>query len=696
MPVETVIRSIRKLLVPVVLAGVCMFPAANAADEPSPAGGAEFNGCHVSWSESELVIGNRRFERKWRIDNGLLTATSFRDLETNAEWLAKPAGRPAPCAGSAPPAGKRVLSGVARSGRFNPVEEESLVLDLNCAGETPLSYRFQVFPSASGVGILFDGGGSAAASQSKPAEGAASPTGIETHPSANGPVDGDSLEDLLLAPKHLRFTQVVLRDQTDGHDQLVFENEWLVSPVEGPLKLEGNVFFTEDVLTQTGLVFLKQAPLPHARPVKSAWDAQMLGGARRLRFAGQGYPFALLAYSGGRTGRIKALQTYQRQLRRYDPKRDGMFLSNTWGDRSRDARINEPFMLQEIDAGSRLGVDVIQIDDGWQKGRSANSAKGKGVWNGYWAADPDFWQPDPVRFPNGLAKVVEAARGKGMKFGLWYGPDSSNDASNWPRDADRILQLHKENGIDYFKLDSVKAVSTATERNLRRFWDRVRDESAGRVAFDLDVTAEIRPGYFGAPDVGPVYVENRYTDWGSYQPHHTLRNLWMLSQYVDPLRLRMEFLNNARNREKYGDDPLAPSRYQPEHLFATVMAANPLGFFECSNLPDEYIASVAKLVKVWKQERARWFSGNMIPIGDAPDGTRWTGFASVAQDRGGGYLLVFRELNDAPSWTCDTDLFGEGPRRLTPLAGHGTAEWNGATLTVTVPKSLDYLWIKVE
>ena len=45
------------------------------------------------------------------------------------------------------------------------------------------------------------------------------------------------------------------------------------------------------------------------------------------------------------------------------------------GDRSRDARINEAFLLKEIDAGAALGVDVVQIDDGWQKGRTANSAR---------------------------------------------------------------------------------------------------------------------------------------------------------------------------------------------------------------------------------------------------------------------------------------------------------------------------------
>ena len=51
-------------------------------------------------------------------------------------------------------------------------------------------------------------------------------------------------------------------------------------------------------------------------------------------------------------------------------------------------------------------------------------------------------------------------------------------------------------------------------------------ESGGRVVFDLDVTAEIRPGYFGVPDVGPIFIENRYTDFHRYWPHQgTLRNL---------------------------------------------------------------------------------------------------------------------------------------------------------------------------
>ena len=325
-----------------------------------------------------------------------------------------------------------------------------------------------------------------------------------------------------------------------------------------------------------------------------------------------------------------------------------------------------------------------------------NSARGQGVWNGYWAADPHFWQPDPQRFPHGLEPLTKAARDRGMKFGLWFGPDSSNDAGNWARDAARILELHRSTGIDYFKIDSVKAVSTAAEANLHRFFDRVLGESAGRVVFDLDVTAEIRPGYFGAPGVGPLFVENRYTDFHRYWPHQTLRNLWMLAQYVDPLRLRMELLNNRRNARLYADDPLAPSRYRPDCLFAVAMFSNPLGWFEISNLPEDYVAAVSKLVRVWKAERGRLLGGHILPIGDPPDGVSWTGFASIGDDRRGGYLLLFRELSASPRRQFELPMFAGESYGVEVLGGRGSADVADGKLSVVIPEPLDYLWVKLQ
>jgi alpha-galactosidase len=392
------------------------------------------------------------------------------------------------------------------------------------------------------------------------------------------------------------------------------------------------------------------------------------------------------------------LQAFQRAQRPFVPGRDGMFLSNTWGDRNRDARINEAFLLQEIDAGARLGVDVVQIDDGWQKGRTANSAaaKGKGVWNGTGprpgVLDARSATLPPRSRPGGRRRARQRHEVRPV-----VRPDSSGGVANWQRDAGRILELHRDNGIDYFKIDSVKATSVEAETNLHRFFDRVLRESGGRVVFDLDVTAEIRPGYFGAPRTGPIFVENRYTDFHRYWPHQTLRNLWMLSRVVDPLRLRIEVLNNARKAENYPDDPLAPAKWRPDTLFATTMMANPLGWFEVSNLPADYVAEVAPLVATWKRERARMHGGTILPIGGAPDGAAWTGLASVMPDRRGAHVLAFRELNAGAEWSCTIPLLdGAATPRPPCSAAAGRREMRDGRLTVRVPAPLDFVWVRLD
>jgi alpha-galactosidase len=457
----------------------------------------------------------------------------------------------------------------------------------------------------------------------------------------------------------------------------------------------GNLFIVEDTLSGEGLVFLKLAPLPHARGRELKLDLQAAYGDLRLLGhgidpadpTGAGYPLATIAYAGGRLGRIRAIQQYQRQIRPYQPHRDGQFLSNTWGDRNKDGRICESFMRLEIEAGANLGVDVVQIDDGWQRGPSANSIVAGGVWDGYWAADERFWQPHAQRFPNGLADLAAAAKAKGMRLGLWFAPDSSNHFANWRRDADQLLELHRTLGVDHFKLDSIKMHSRQGEQNLRRLIDAVLTESSGTIACDLDVTAEVRPGYFGLMHAGPIFVENRYTDWHRYWPHATLRNLWQLAHYIDPLRLRMEFLNNTRHADQYAGDPIAPWAYRPDYLFATVMFASPLGWFETSNLPPGFVEQVAPLVKLWKQHRDAIFAGPIVPIGDEPSGSSWTGFA------GERHVVIFRERHAEP---LRTFALPQHRGEVQILAGRGDAELRDGELRVTIPQPLDFLWLSIE
>ena len=656
----------------------------------------EFSGCYAEWSDSSLTIGNSLVERQWSIAGGLVTAKAFLDKTTGEDWLRGSGRQPAPHPGGS--VGEpRSLTFTSSTGQAHPVEAESLNVEVTASGASrTFHYRFQIFPGASGVTLTFHDSREKVTAKAEETEAEEKPDGLENNPRPvkRGRQASQALEDFLLKPQHLRYTAVELKDQTDQYDELVFERTWL--PLQDNFEVSGNLLIVENPLTRDGLIFLKLAPLPHARPVKSPFDFKVAGSGRRLTFAGPGYPWTVLTYSGGTSGRIAALQDYQRCLRTYKPQRDGLFLSNTWGDRSRDSRISAAFLEKEMAAGARLGVDVIQVDDGWQKGKSGNSAFGKGAWGNFRSADPEFWKPHPKRFPNGLKPLVEAAREKGMKFGLWFGPDAENDMANWEKDAEVLLQAFDKEGVAYVKIDAVEMKSRTAEANLAKFYDKVLRQTEGRVVFDADATAGLRPGYFGSLNVGPIFLENRYTDWHKYWPHHTLRNLWTLMPHVDPLRLRMEFLNQSRHREKYRNDPLAPAAYPPDTLFASVMFANPLGWFEVSNLPESYFQKIPPLVRAWKQEREAIFSGHLIPVGSAPDGYAWTGFSSTAHDRQSARLVLFRELNDEAQWETSIPLFELEEAKVTVLGGSGSARFTEGLLQVSIPAPLEYLFLRVE
>lgn len=661
--------------------------------------------CFAELIGGRLRIGNAWLEREWKVTpDGLLHPLTLVDRASATPWLATDREvQPIRPEGRLPEEPRSVQLEVVRGRRF-PTEAESLVATLTATGEqVTLVTVFQVFCDLPGISVQLTCTGNRIDTSPAPVTADDDPTGIETTPVAESAgTESDIIDCLALAPRHLRLTAVTLRDQTDKHDELVSEEELLLHPNKNRRDFDGVLFAVEDPLTGNGLALAKEAPLPHACAVQSGPSLQVRGHTCTIRGHGTGsdglpgYRFTVLAFSGGDTGRTAVMHQWQRCLRQYRPDRDGLILTNTWGDRSQDARVNEPFMMEEIEACARLGADIVQIDDGWQKGQTANSVQAGGVWESFWAQDEAFWTVHPERFPNGLEPLMDRARALGLKFGLWFAPDSAREFANWKRDADCILDFHRSLGVCYFKIDGVKAVTKQGERNLRRFFDRVLEETAGEVVFDLDVTAEIRPGYFGMINVGPLFVENRYTDWFNYWPHRTLRNFWQLARWIDPVRLRMEFLNHARNPERYAGDPLAPAAWSPACLFATVLLSSPLGWFEVSGLDDAYVAQVAELIAIRRAHAETLLAGTVLPIGSIPDGVSWTGFLSLDADRNGAFVLVFRELAPSPDWPIPLDqAFDATSALIEVLAGEGTAESAHGGIRCTIPASLGFLLVRV-
>ena len=217
--------------------------------------------------------------------------------------------------------------------------------------------------------------------------------------------------------------------------------------------------------------------------------------------------------------------------------------------------------MGELERAHELGVDIMQIDDGWQHGVTANSGRVKGgVWEGYYAYNDDFWQVDPMRFPHGLTPIVEKAAEYGVEVGLWFSPDSSRDFANVERDVETLINLYRKYGVRHFKLDGIKVRNKICETRLIYLLNRLSELSGGDIQFNLDVTAEDRFGYFYQQQYGTLFVENRYTDWGNYYPYRTFKNVWdnsCPSRYIgfpqttyrtavgrdnrnDPLRLRQD------------------------------------------------------------------------------------------------------------------------------------------------------------
>jgi len=194
---------------------------------------------------------------------------------------------------------------------------------------------------------------------------------------------------------------------------------------------------------------------------------------------------------------------------------------------------------------------------------------------------------------------------------------------------------------------------------------------------NLDATAGRRGGYFFFNEYGNIFLENRYTDWQNYYPYWTLRNLWILSAYVPPQTLQIEFLNKWRNREKYGDDRFAPDRYSFDYLFAITIAAQPLAWLEAANLPEEAFQT-GEVIQKYRSIQHDFHTGDIFPIGEEPSGKSWCGFQSVKGNE--GYILVFREDNE---WNRQDIMcfFDAGETvQFTPILGNGK-EFNAVVTT---------------
>ncbi len=458
------------------------------------------------------------------------------------------------------------------------------------------------------------------------------------------------LDHLTFTGKHWKTESLEFMDVTDRNNTLV-KSVKAISYRSNTFR--GNILFAHNSEINKGFFILKESPCssvqlayPEGDFVTEFGDFKIIGlGVDEKDLSTtewiKTYSCVLGVYAGEEVNRLSALQNYQKQMRLEKSLSDEMIMMNTWGDRGQDTKVNESFCLNELKSAARLGITHFQIDDGWQSGRSANSAFAGGTFKNIWS-NPNYWTPDPKRYPNGLKPVVDAGQKLGINVCLWFNPSIQNDYIDWEKDANAILTLYKEAGVKVFKIDGLQIPNHLAEKRLQMMFNKVLVESNREISFNLDVTAGRRGGYFYFNDLGNIFLENRYTDWQNYYPYWTLRNLWMLSKYIPTQKLQIEFLNKWRNQDKYAGDIFGPANYSFEYLFAITMAAQPLAWMEGTGLPEEAF-TLSHTIAKYKTIQHDFHQGVVLPIGDEPSGASWTGFQSIKERS--GYLLIFRENN---------------------------------------------------
>ena len=602
----------------------------------------KYKDCYASWTENTIVIGNKRIERRFQWCAQGLVCTATVDKASAKEWR-----------GDEPPAvtpDVAIECAVSNNGGLSA--KHLLLTATERQGGGVIETKLGVYPQLPFVILERRCKGLHPSSSERVAEKGGTGNENAVTKDVIEAATLDRIDNVPLNVRHLTLKAFKLFDRTDLNDCLVAEEKMHLYP-GCSFSMRGNVFLFDNYMENKGLLVVKDSPT-HLYQLLENDDSLRVKGTRNADIVGAGLhgdidadDWCQLYGTTVGVGDTDELLVEYRQLYRAQylapAFKEPFIMSNTWGDRSQDSRVCEEFMLKEIEAGAKLGVDIIQIDDGWQKGVTINSkARKSSIWEGFYAADPDFWAVHPQRFPHGLKPLVKKAARHGIRFGLWFAPDSSHEFANWRRDVDTVLNLHRMYGISSFKLDSVNLLSKKAETNYLNFLTTVERESNNRIALNLDCTAQNRQGYVMWKQFGTLFVENRYTDWCNYFPHNTLKNLWMLSQFIPPRKFQFELLNNSRNDEKYGDDPLRPATYDITYEFASVMVANPLVWMEMSNLTDKQITSLQKLVSVYRDVRKDFFNAEIYPIGEQPDGCSYTGFQIVVDDKT-GYLLLFKE-----------------------------------------------------
>lgn len=334
-----------------------------------------------------------------------------------------------------------------------------------------------------------------------------------------------------------------------------------------------------------------------------------------------------IVYQATDDDREMAFKTFDRIRYPIDPKRDIYIISNTWGstENKQDAQeaASEANVLLEIDSKADLGIDVQQIDDGWQGSEYKN------------------WRPVQSRYPDGWTNVVSHAKEKGISLGLW--------AAGQPISLEDLKYNYDHGGFGHYKLDFI---SLRNHGQIESLIGKVRDfikYTGHKVRVNWDVTENApRCGYFYAREYGCIYLENRKPVQPKnvvYKPHTVLRDVWQVAKYLNLNKFQCSVQNIDRVNPEESDAHL----HNHPYCVAITLMGVPIFFQQTHYYTPEARDQIRPLLELYKKHRQEIYDGYVFPIGEKPDNQSWPGFQCHNFENQSGYITIFRELNNNES-----------------------------------------------
>ncbi|MCP5118679.1 MAG: hypothetical protein GY953_48330 [bacterium] len=576
-----------------------------------PQSSAALPALHTTWQTVEvrtqgdrLIVSTGLVERTWRWTGKGFVTTSLRDLRTKRDWASREPAVEADW--DHPDSAAKLVRLTATPVRFDPFTSDRVEIAADIEYPT-LAVRFVIWAYADSPGLR-----------------------TQLFVKARTPAGGASrrADYLPIDPADLTRRAVGYFNHTQGRNKRETPILREEAHTSGEVYDWASLLCLED--GSEGVCLVKESHKCVNQPGVDTGDFRV--SASGVSSTGWGPPQSgtcwanwTIVYGGSADGRELAIKTFDRQRFPVDPARDIYIMANTWGSgaakqESLDAS-QEENILRQIDSCADLGIDVQQIDDGWQGDNQYKT-----------------WSPVKKRYPEGWKNVRRHAREAGIRLGLW---------GAWVIDDPALRKTHDEGGFNYYKIDFARLDTYDKLETLMDKMRRLIAHSGHTVRVNWDVTENpARVGYYYARDLGNIYLENRKPFEPAhvvYVPYLVLRDAWHVAHYTNLNRFQISVQNIERVNREISNAHLHTHPYS----VAITLMGSPIFFQETTYYTREARDQIRPLLALYKQHRHRMYRGYVFAIGDEPNDAAWSGFQNHEAKTASGYLTIFRELHAA-------------------------------------------------